>query len=144
MPAELPCSSTKTLVINYTSASNILPAGGYTIQWRVVGSSTWNTVANKTTNPISIPNVPTCYSIEGKILADCGTGELNQLETFGVTGISTSCATYTLLDDGEYTYTPCDSFQPVSVFNNSDVPQSVCAIEGTISGGQFSYLGKCL
>jgi hypothetical protein len=144
MPAELPCSSTKTLVINYTSASNILPAGGYTIQWRVVGSSTWNTVANKTTNPISIPNVPTCYSIEGKILADCGTGELNQLETFGVTGISTSCATYTLLDNGDYTYTPCDGFQPVSIFNNSGVPQSVCAIEGTISGGQFSYLGKCL
>jgi len=70
MPAELPCSSTKTLVINYTSASNILPADGYTIQWRIVGSSIWNTVPNKTTNPITIPNVPTCYSIEGKILAE--------------------------------------------------------------------------
>lgn len=140
----LPCSTTKTLVINYTSASNILPAGGYTIQWRAVGHTTWNTVANKTTNPITIPNVPTCYSIEGKILADCGTGELNVLETFGVTGVSTSCVTYRLLDSGDYTYTPCNSFQPMSIYNNSGSPQAVCAIEGTVSGGQFTYLSACI
>lgn len=140
----LPCSTTKTLVINYTSASNILPAGGYTVQWRAVGSSTWNTVANKTTNPISIPNVPTCYSIEGKILADCGTGELNVLETFGVTGVSTSCANYELLNSGDYTYTPCGSSQPLSIYNNASVPQTICAIEGTVVGGQYTHMGQCL
>jgi hypothetical protein len=144
MPAEFPCSSNKTLVVNYTSASNILPAGGYTIQWRVVGSLIWNTVANKTTNPITIPNVPTCYSIEGRILADCGTGELNELETFGVTGISTSCVTYRLIDSGDYTYTACGDFQSRSIYNNSGAPQSVCAVEGSISGGQFTYLSSCI
>lgn len=144
MPAEYPCSSTKTLVINYTSATNILPAGGYTIQWRVVGSSIWNTVSNKTTNPITIPNVPTCYSIEGKILADCGTGELNELETFGVTGISTSCASYRLVDDGNYTYTRCGDLQSVSIYNVSGAPQSICAVEGSVSGGQFTHLGSCI
>lgn len=138
------CSSTKTLVVNYTSESNILPAGGYTIQWRIVGSPTWNTIPNKTTNPITIPNVPTCYSIEGKILADCGTGELRELETFGVTGISTRCSTYRLLDNGDYSYTPCSGFQPVTIFNNSGVPQSVCAVEGSVSGGQFTYLSACI
>lgn len=140
----LPCSTTKTLVINYTSASGILPANGYTIQWRAVGNTTWNTVANKTTNPITIPNVPTCYSIEGRILADCGTGELNELETFGVTGVATKCSTYRLLDSGDYTYTPCNSFQPMSIYNNSGSPQAVCAIEGTVSGGQFTYLSACI
>jgi hypothetical protein len=140
----LPCSSNKTLVINYTSASNILPAGGYTIQWRAVGSLAWNTVANKTTNPITIPNVPTCYSIEGRILADCGTGELNELETFGVTGVETRCVSYRLLDTGEYTYTPCNDFQPRAIYNNAGVQQSVCAIEGTVTGGQFTYLSACI
>lgn len=138
------CSSTKTLVINYTSESNILPAGGYTIQWRIVGSPTWYTVANKTTNPISIPNVPTCFSIEGKILADCGTGELRQLETFGVTGVSPSCVSYSLLDTATYSYTPCGGFQQLSLFNNESAPQSVCATEGSISGGRFTYLSVCL
>ncbi len=141
---DFPCASTKTLVINYTAAGNILPARGYTIQWRVVGSTVWNTVANKTTNPISIPNVPTCYSIEGKILSSCGEGDLTELETFGVTGVPSSCASYTLLDTGNYTYTPCGSFQSTSVFNNSGSQQTVCAIEGTISGGQFTYVGACL
>lgn len=141
---DFPCSSTKTLVINYTTANNILPASGYTIQWRVVGSSVWNTVPNKTTNPITIPNVPTCYSIEGKILADCGTGELSELETFGVTGISTSCASYVLIETGEYTYTPCGDFQPTSIFNNAAVPQTICATEGTVSGGQYTFFGACV
>lgn len=140
----LPCSTTKTLVINYTSASNILPANGYTIQWRAVGSTTWNTVPNKTTNPITIPNVPTCYSIEGKILADCGTGELSELETFGVTGVSTTCANYQLLSDGDYTYTPCNSSQSLAVYNNSLSPQTICAIEGTVVGGQYTRIGACL
>lgn len=142
--ADYPCSSTKTLVVNYTSASNILPAGGYTIQWRVVGSLSWNTVPNKTTNPITIPNVPTCYSIEGRILADCGTGELSQLETFGVTGLSTSCASYRLLDSGDYTYTSCTDLQSRSIYNNSGAPQAVCAVEGSVTGGQFTYLSSCI
>lgn len=140
----LPCSTTKTLVINYTSASGILPAGGYTIQWRAVGTTTWNTVSNKTSNPISIPNVPTCYSIEGKILADCGDGVLNELETFAVTGIETSCSNYILLDSATYTYTPCSSKDSISVYNNEGTPQTVCAVEGTITGGQFTRIGACL
>ena len=138
------CSSTKTLVINYTSSSNILPAGGYTIQWRIVGSPTWYTVANKTTNPISIPNVPTCYGIEGKILADCGTGELRELETFGVNGNSSSCVNYSLLDTSTYFYTPCGGIQQISIFNSGESPQSVCAVEGSVTGGQFTYLSACL
>jgi len=141
---DFPCSSTKTLIINYTSAGNILPARGYTIQWRVVGSTVWNTVANKTTNPISIPNVPTCYSIEGKILASCGEGDLTELETFGVTGVAPGCASYILLDTATYTYTPCNTFQSTSIFNNEGSPQTVCAIEGTISGGRFTFVGSCI
>lgn len=138
------CSSTKTLVINYTAASNILPPGGYTIQWRTVGSSIWYTVANKTVNPITIPNVPTCFGIEGKILADCGTGELREIETFGVTGTSSGCVSYSLLDTATYFYTPCGGFQELSIFNNESTLQSVCAVEGSVRGGQFTYLSTCL
>ena len=140
---DFPCGSTKTLVINYTAAGNLLPSGGYTIQWRVLGSTIWNTIPNKTSNPITIPGVPTCYSIEGRILASCGDGELTELETFGVTGVPAGCASYTFLDTANYVYTPCNGFQSTSVFNNEGSPQTVCAIEGTISGGRFTYVGSC-
>lgn len=140
----LPCSTTKTLVINYASASGILPAGGYTIQWRAVGNTTWNTVSNKTANPITIPNVPTCYSIEGKILADCGDGVLNELETFAVTGISTTCSSYQLIDTGDYTYTPCNEGEARVIYNNETLPQTVCAVEGSVTGGQFTRIGACV
>lgn len=82
--------------------------------------------------------------LKEKFLADCGTGELNELETFAVTGVSTSCNTYRLLDSANYTYTPCNGFQSVSIYNISGAPQSVCAIEGSVSGGQFTFLSSCI
>jgi hypothetical protein len=141
-----PCSSTKTLTIEYVTGS-IMPAGGYTVKWRVVGSSTWYTVPNNTINPILIPGVPTCYPIEAQLLTDCGNG-LEVISTFGVTGQTiSSCYTYQFLDNSQYTYTPCGSSNPVTVYNSVDNGNSipnVCVIEGTVSGGRFTRMDQCL
>jgi hypothetical protein len=109
MPAlltDLPCSSLKTLTIQYFTES-IMPSAGYTVQWRVVDNETWYTVPNKRANPIVISGVPSCYPLEVRLMVDCGTG-LQTVETFGVQGSGTSsCYTFELLDSAEYTYTPC-------------------------------------
>jgi hypothetical protein len=118
------CSSLKTLTIQYTTSS-IMPDGGYTVQWRVVGDEVWYTEPNKKANPIVIEVV----------------------ETFGVAGSGLStCYTYELLDTAQYTYTPCGSTNSVSIYNSSgsQTQQSVCAIDGTVSGGSFTRMGQCL
>lgn len=140
-----PCSSLKTLTIQYTTSS-IMPDGGYTVQWRVVGDEVWYTEPNKKANPIIIAGVPSCYPLEVKLMVDCGSG-LEVVETFGVAGSGLStCYTYELLDTAQYTYTPCGSTNSVSVYNTSgsQVQQSICAIDGTVSGGSFTRMGQCL
>jgi len=143
MPTALPCNSLKTLTINYTSGS-IMPSDGYTIQWRVVGTDTWYTESNKKANPIQIAGVPSCYPLEVRIMADCGTG-LQTIETFGVSsGLTVSCTMYELLDDALYTYTPCGTSTATTVSNTSIDRPRVCAVTGSITGGTFTTIGACL
>ena len=140
-----PCSSLKTLTIQYNTSS-IMPDGGYTVQWRVVGDEVWYTEANKKANPIVIAGVPSCYPLEVRLMVDCGSG-LEIVETFGVSGSgSSSCYTYELLSAAQYTYTPCGSTNSVTVYNSSDsqLTQSICAIDGTVTGGNFTRIGQCL
>ena len=144
--SSLPCTTLKTLTITYSSGS-VMPSAGYTIQWRVVGSSDWFTEPNKRANPITIPGVPSCYPLEIKLLADCGTG-LQVVETFGVQGTaSTLCYTYQLLDSAQYTYTPCGSTNPVSIYNSTSsisTQQLVCAVNGSLGGGRYTRMDQCL
>ena len=142
-----PCNSLKTLTINYTTSS-IMPNGGYTVQWRVVGDEIWHTEPNKRANPIVISGVPSCYPLEVKLLVDCGDG-LETVETFGVEGSGTSaCYTFELLDSAQYTYTPCGTTNSASIFNSalvgSEVAQNICAVDGTVSGGRFTRKDQCL
>jgi hypothetical protein len=76
------CTTYKTLQIIYTTTS-IMPANGYTVQWRVAGTTTWNVVTGKKANPITIAAVPSCDPLEIQLLADCGDG-LQVIDTFGV------------------------------------------------------------
>lgn len=141
-----PCSSLKTLTIQYTTSS-IMPDSGYTVQWRVVGDEVWYTEPNKKANPITISGVPSCYPLEVRLMVDCGSG-LQIVETFGVegSGSSSSCYTYELLDTAQYTYTQCGSFSSISVFNSStsELTQTICAVDGTVNGGTFIRRDQCL
>lgn len=143
-----PCNTLKTLTIDYVTTS-ITPSGGYTVQWRAVGDDVWHTEPNKRANPIVISGVPSCYPLEVKLLVDCGTG-LQTVETFGVAGSgSSTCYTFDLLDTAQYTYTPCGSTSSVTVYNNSTTEltatnNSICAIDGTVSGGGYSRRDQCL
>lgn len=120
-----------------------MPSSGYTVKWRVVGSSTWYTVPNKTINPITIPGVPTCYPLEVQLYVDCGNG-LQLLETFGVLNNASECYQYELLDAGLYRYVPCGAVDVVEVNNTEGSGTRVCAIEGTVEGfGKFTRITKC-
>jgi hypothetical protein len=146
--SETPCNSLKTLTIEYTTSS-ITPSGGYTVQWRAVGSDIWRTEPNKRANPIVISGVPSCYPLEVQLLVDCGSG-LEIVESFGVQGSgSSSCYEFELLDNGQYTYTPCGGSSSISIFNSTtvglEVPaQSICAVDGSVSGGRFTRTTQCL
>ena len=141
--SDLPCSTFKTLVIDYTTSS-LLPSDGYTVQWRAVGSDIWFTENNKKANPISIPGVPNCYPLEVRLLADCGSG-LTVVETFGVSsGTADACYTHILLDDASYTYMPCDGRTDlITIYNISGSPQTICAVEGSVVGGSFTRQQIC-
>lgn len=140
------CSSLKTLTIQYTTSS-IMPDSGYTVQWRIVGDEVWYTEPNRKANPITISGVPSCYPLEVRLMVDCGSG-LQTIETFGVegSGTSSSCYTYELLDNAQYTYTPCGSSTSISVFNSStlELSQTICAVDGTVDGGAFIRRTQCL
>ena len=79
-------------------------------------------------------------------MVDCGSG-LQTVETFGVegSGTSSSCYTYELLDNAQYTYTPCGSSTSISVFNSStlELSQTICAVDGTVDGGAFIRRTQC-
>jgi hypothetical protein len=139
-----PCNTLKTLTIQYITAS-IMPSGGYTVQWRIVGDEVWHTEPNKRANPIVISGVPSCYPLEVKLLVDCGSG-LEVVETFGVQGSgSATCYTFEFLDNAEYTYTPCGTTSSISVYNssNSQLTQTVCAVDGSVSGGTYIRTDQC-
>jgi hypothetical protein len=139
-----PCNTYKTLTIQYTTAS-IMPDSGYTVQWRILGDDVWYTEPNKKANPIVISGVPSCYPLEVRLMVDCGNG-LQVVETFGVQGSgSATCYTFEFLDTAEYTYTPCGTTSPVSVYNssNSGLTQTVCAVDGSVTGGPYIRTDQC-
>jgi hypothetical protein len=141
-----PCSTLKTLTITYTTTS-IMPSGGYTVKWRVKDDDTWYTEPNKRANPIVISGVPSCYPLEVQLLVDCGTG-LQVVETFGVAGSGESqCYTFELMDAGQYTYTPCGATASQTVYNYTEGElsgQTICAVDGSVSGGRYTRIIQCL
>ena len=137
----LPCSTFKTLQVSFT-APTIAPANGYVVKWRVVGETNWNTVYQNQ-NPVTIAGVPACFNIEGTIQADCGGGNLGNAIVFSVSGQTQQCFTFLLLNTGIYTYVPCGQSAPMEVNNSTSAPQSVCAIDGSVTGGPFTRLTSC-
>lgn len=135
-----PCSSFGTLEVSFTSPT-ITPANGYLVKWRPVGTTEWNTLT-QFQNPITIAGVPTCFNIEGTIQANCGDGNFGVPVTFAVTSSSSTCRNIRLLDTASYSYVPCNSSLPVTVNNNSGNPTTVCAKDGTVTGGTFTDLNQ--
>lgn len=146
-PQELDpnCNSYRTLTLTYTSPA-IEPQNGYVVKWRIVGAASYNVEPNKYGNPIYIPNIPSCYNIEGTIQADCG-GSLSNPVTFAITSSASACYSFELLDTATYTYTVCGASQSSTVYNNSTsskVIRTVCAQDGTVSGGRFVREVACI
>lgn len=127
----LPCSILRTLTIVISSPPLIPPANGYTVKWRVVGSTTWNVVSNLYGSTLQIPAVPSCYNIEGTIQADCAGGGSSNPVTFAVTGNVSTCQSYTLEENGSYGYTPCGASQATGIIVTA-APKTICAISGTV------------
>lgn len=136
-----PCATTKTLFLSFLPPT-IPPANGYTVKWRVVGDIAWNTVSGFYSSPISISGVPDCFNLEGTIEANCAGGGTSPIVTFSVVGNSASCYNFILLDTAVYTYTPCGSSLPNVVENLSSDPTTICALQGSISGGSFTFTGN--
>lgn len=133
-----PCSTSRTLQISFTNPT-IAPANGYIVNWRPVGTSVWNTV-NQNQNPVTIAGVPACFNIEGTIQANCGNGNVGSIVNFSVTSSSSECRSIQLLQTATYTYVPCSGTTAVTVNNNSSSPTTVCAKDGTVTGGTFTDL----
>lgn len=141
------CNSFKTLTLTYTSPS-IEPQNGYVVKWRIAGSgAAYTTEPNKYGNPIYISNIPSCYNIEGTIQADCGSGSLSNPVSFAITSSSAACYSFELLDTATYSYTACGASQSSSVYNNASntqVQRTICAQDGTVSGGRYIRGNACL
>jgi len=135
MATALPCSILRTLTIMISSPPTIPPANGYTVKWRVVGTTTWNVVSNLYGSTLQIPAVPACYNIEGTVQADCAGGGSSNPTTFAVTGNVSSCESFTLESVGVYTYTPCGATSGIPI-NVTTPPQTICAIVGTVVSGR--------
>lgn len=66
------CPVLKTLSVSFTAPSPI-PANGYRVKWRVVGTSTYTTAVGPfVSSPALVTNVPACENVEGTIEAVCG------------------------------------------------------------------------
>ena len=127
------CDKYKVLSLSYASPA-IEPANGYTVQWRAVGNTIWNTVEGLYNNPILIPNVPACYNIEGTIQANCGDGNLGKTSYFAVSGAVKTCFLYSFATSGTtYTYTSCSTNQSTTVTVGTSGAVTVSAYEGSIS-----------
>jgi hypothetical protein len=139
----LPCISYQVLNVAFT-APTIPPVNGYVVKWRVVGETEWNVVSNQYNNPVQIAGVPTCYAIEGTIQADCGGGNLGNPINFALSAQASSCYTFTLLQSANYTYVSCGGTQVSTVTNSASQPTSICAIDGSVSGGSFTRSSSCI
>jgi len=74
-------------------------------------------------------------------------GSLSNPVTFAITSSASACYSFELLDTATYTYTPCGASQASSVYNvatNPQVSRSVCAQDGTVSGGRYMRGNVCL
>jgi len=143
-PNEYPCSSYKTITI-ILQAPDVAPANGYSVRWRVVGSTIWNDYPVQYGTTISVIGVPACYNIEVGIKANCDGGAGTEVFTL-VQGTNSNCYVYTLNDNTIYSYTPCGADTPVSIEMNSlmtGASRQVCAREGTITGGGFTQSVLC-
>ena len=133
------CTQFKTLSISFTPPA-ITPAQGYFVRWRVVGETAWNTVPNQFNSPIVISNVPACETVEGIIQAACGEDNFGPEIPFVAQPIN-NCWKYQIMADGDATFTPCDSDEPVTIsFLNGSV---LCAKRRTVSGQPHVSLGYC-
>lgn len=135
------CSTFKTLQVSFTAPA-VAPSNGYLVKWRVVGETNWNTVTQNQ-NPITIAGVPACFNIEGTIQADCGGGNYGSIINFSAAGGTTSCYSFQLLNTATYTYVPCGQTQSSTVSNVSSAPQTICAVDGTVSGGSYTRTTSC-
>lgn len=142
-PTPVPCVTYKTVYVAYT-APDIAPLYGYKVKWRLAGETTWNAVANQYNNPISIANIPACNNLEVSVQADCGNGSVGQEIIVAIPGNSTTCYTFILTDVATYSYTPCGGTSVSTVNNTSaESPLSICAKDGSVSGGAFTRSGTC-
>lgn len=135
-----PCTTFATLQVNF-STPEVPPANGYIVKWRPVGTTTWNHVFQNQ-NPIVITGVPSCFDIEGTIQADCGDGNLGNIVVFAASSslLESACKTIQLLQTATYTYIACNDTEPTVVNNVASSPTSICALEGSVSGGTFTDL----
>lgn len=136
------CSTYKTLQVSFLPPA-IPPANGYIVKWRVAGDDEWIAVPPQYNNPITIAGVPACFNLEVSIQANCGEGNLGPANIVSVAGGVSTCYTFQFLDTANYQYVPCGSTTPVTVSNVSGSPTSVCAVDGTVSGGAFSRTTMC-
>ena len=142
-PTPVPCVTYKTLYVSYTPPE-IAPINGYKVKWKVASATVWNVEPNQYNNPISIANVPACNNLQVSIQADCGNGSVGQEIIVAVPGATTTCYTFVLNAVATYTYTPCGSTTASTINNTSTVsPLSVCAVDGSVSGGAFTRSGTC-
>lgn len=142
-PTSTACATYKTLFIVFTTPE-IPPYNGYKVKWKVATDTTWTVEPNQFNNPISIPNVPACNSLQVSIQADCGNGSTGQEIIVAVPGVNSTCYSFTLNDLGTYTYTACGSSTPSTVVNSSTTsPTVVCAVDGSVSGGSFTRGNQC-
>jgi hypothetical protein len=65
------CTTYRSVQIDFTEPA-IRPANGYTVKWRVIGTTEWTTLSpNPTASPAIIPYVPDCVNIEGTVATLC-------------------------------------------------------------------------
>lgn len=136
------CNSYKTLQLDFVEP-DIPPSNGYLIKWRTVGSSSYNQLTSKNGSPIFIPNVPICQNIEGTIQADCGNGNFGSAINFAVSAEQGNCYTFVLSQTATYTYIPCGGSEETFVQNISGSPTTICALDGSVSGGYYQRQGIC-
>lgn len=123
----------------------VLPANGYKIKYRPVGTLDWTYAPNQNQNNISITNVPLCTGIEGTIQSDCGDGNYGIEYAFYAPAPPLPCKTYRLTGANlSYTFYMCGQSVPTTITNSGPLASNgmvICAVEGTITGGTFEDTG---
>lgn len=137
----LPCATSRTIRLDFVTPA-IPPANGYVVKWRAVGQTDWNELPPQFGNPLYLYNVPSCFDIEGTIQANCS-GTLSNPVNFAVASAS-GCFQFTLTQNATYTYIPCNESTPITIQNNMSSPSTVCAVDGTVTGGTFTKGVACI